>query len=200
MSDNDSLPPPQSASPQQAQHQTPPDLSWARPLKQFGLLAAGAGFMAASIAITRRSVMRKRMATIPKFYSSNRDGLRFDAQDRSLLAAEAFGLATLNVTSFGFLLVGGISWGFDLSTTAEMRERSKEAIRRKGGTVSAEEEAELEKMMLDLMERMGMDTPEKPETPETPEKTDTPGTPDALDSPILTQLLNESKEDDSKKD
>ncbi|KAI8722180.1 Altered inheritance of mitochondria protein 11 [Fusarium sp. LHS14.1] len=137
---------------------------WTRPLKQFGLFFAGAGFMAASIAISRRSVLRRRLDSLPKFYSSNRQTVKFDSADRSLLAVQALGLATLNVISFAVLLVGGISWGFDLSSVQELRERSQAAIRRPG-LVNPEDEKEMEKMMEDLMARLGMDKPAPSEKP-----------------------------------
>ncbi|CAM1502123.1 Fc.00g041070.m01.CDS01 [Cosmosporella sp. VM-42] len=150
------------------QQETSPASPWIRPLKQFGLFAAGAGFLAASIAISRRSVLRRRLHTIPSFYTSNRAGPKFDSSDRSLMAVEALGLATLNVMSFGIALVGGVAWGFDLSSTSELRERSQAAIRRKGFTnVSPEDEEEMKNMMSDLLGRLGMDKPEGPETPGT---------------------------------
>ncbi|RSL53767.1 hypothetical protein CEP53_007641 [Fusarium sp. AF-6] len=137
---------------------------WTRTLKQFGLFCAGAGFMAASVAISRRSVLRRQLDSMPKFYSSNRQPVKFDSADRSLLAVQALGLATLNVMSFAVMLVGGISWGFNLSSVQELRERSQAAIRRPG-LVNPEDEKEMEKMMEDLMARLGMDKPTPSEKP-----------------------------------
>lgn len=141
-----------------------PPSSWARAMKQFGFFAAGAGFMAASVAVTRRSVVLRRLETIPKFYSSNRNKLIVDSSDRSLMAAEALGLATLNVMSFGVMLVGGIAWAFDLSSVEELRMRSQAAVQ-KSGIVNPEDEEQMEQMMNDLLARLGMDKPEKPEAP-----------------------------------
>ncbi|KAJ4248937.1 hypothetical protein NW757_008051 [Fusarium falciforme] len=149
------------AAPTEVPSTSPP---WTRQLKQFGLFFAGAGFMAASVAISRRSVLRRRLDSLPKFYSSNRQPVKFDSADRSLLAVQALGLATLNVMSFAVLLVGGISWGFDLSSIQELRERSQAAIRRPG-LVNPEDEKEMEKMMEDLMARLGMDKPTASEKP-----------------------------------
>ena len=141
-----------------------PPPTWTRQLKQFGLFAAGAGFMAASVAISRRAVLRRRLDTLPKFYSSNRNKTVFDSSDRSLMAVQALGLATLNVMSFGVMLIGGISWAFDLSSVDELRARSQAAIRRPG-IVNPEDEEQLEQMMSDLLARLGMDKSEKPEAP-----------------------------------
>ncbi|KAF7544666.1 hypothetical protein G7Z17_g9770 [Cylindrodendrum hubeiense] len=149
---------PQDTSPQDKS----PVPSWARSFRQFGLLFAGAGFLAASVAISRRSVMRRRLDSLPKFYSSNRDPIKFDYSDRSGLAAQALGLATLNVMSFGVMLVGGIGWSFDLSSIEELQTRTRAAIRRPGNLVNPEDEAHMEEMMEELMTRMGMDKPAPP--------------------------------------
>jgi hypothetical protein len=120
--------------------------------------------MAASVFITRRSVVRRQLDAFPKFYVGNRTPPRFDSSDRSLLAVQAFGLATLNVMSFGVLLVGGISWGWDLCSMRELRERSQAALRRQGRqTVDPEEEKALKEMMDHLLAKMGMQIPEEGE-------------------------------------
>ncbi|KAF4984415.1 hypothetical protein FZEAL_377 [Fusarium zealandicum] len=143
----------------------PPTYSpWVRQARQMGLLFAGAGFMAASIAIARRSVLRRRIDSLPRFYTGNRSPAKFDSADRSLLAASALGLATLNVMSFAVFLVGGISWSFDLCSIRELSVRSQAAVRRQG-VVDPEDEEKMEAMMEDLMARMGMDKPEPSETP-----------------------------------
>ncbi|KAM0252425.1 hypothetical protein ACHAP5_001072 [Fusarium lateritium] len=141
-----------------------PEPSWNRSLKQFGLLLSGAGFLAASVAVSRRSVLRMRRSSMPKFYSSNRHLAKFDAEDRSFLAAQALGLATLNVMSFGVLLVGGISWAYDLSSIEELKQRTQ-AVTRRPGSMNPEEEKAMEEMMEDLMGKLGMEKPEKPQKP-----------------------------------
>lgn len=137
-----------------------------RKLHQLGLFFAGAAFMAASVAVSRRSVIRRRLETVPAFHTSNRAPARFDGADRVGLAAAALGLATLNVASFGVLLTGGIAWGFDLCSVAELRERTQAALRRPGNYRDADPaaEKELEDMMKTLLERLGMDAtpPERP--------------------------------------
>ncbi|KAF4998165.1 hypothetical protein FGRMN_3369 [Fusarium graminum] len=138
-----------------------PQPSWERSLKQFGLLLSGAGFLAASVAVSRRSVLRMRRSSFPKFYCDNRTPVKFDSEDRSFLAAQALGLATLNVMSFGVLLVGGISWAYDLSSIEELRQRTR-AVTRRPGALNPEEEKAMEEMMEDLMGKLGMEKPEKP--------------------------------------
>ncbi|KAK0390922.1 hypothetical protein NLU13_0425 [Sarocladium strictum] len=133
-----------------------------RNIRQLGLFFTGAAFMAASVFVTRRSVVRRQIESFPKFYVSNRSPPRFDSSDRSLLAVQAFGLATLNVMSFGVLLTGGISWGWDLCSMRELRERSQAALRRPGRQgVDPEEEKALKEMMDGLLAKMGMQTPEE---------------------------------------
>ncbi|KAJ4140248.1 hypothetical protein NW768_001604 [Fusarium equiseti] len=140
---------------------TPYQSTWDRSFRQFGLLLTGAGFLAASVAVSRRSVLRMRQNSFPKFYSSNRAPMKIDSAERSLLAAQALGLATLNVMSFGVMLVGGISWAFDLSSIAELRERTQAAVRRPG-SVNPEDEKAMEELMEELMGKLGMEKPQKP--------------------------------------
>ena len=139
-----------------------------RKLHQIGLFFVGASFMAASVAVSRRSVIRRRLQTIPAFHTSNRAPARFDGTDRLGLAVSALGLATLNVMSFGVLLTGGIAWGFDLCSIAELRERTQAALRRpRSGNWDPADEKELEDMMKTLLDRLGMDStpPESPAKP-----------------------------------
>ncbi|KAI5464093.1 hypothetical protein BGZ63DRAFT_421172 [Mariannaea sp. PMI_226] len=136
-----------------------PEPSWTRTLKQFGFFITGAGFLAASVAVSRRSVIRRQLESVPKFYSSNRSPVKFDSVDRSQMAAQALGLATLNVMSFGVMLLGGLSWGFDISSVEELQARSRKVMRGRSVHVSPEDEAEMEAMVADLMGRLGMRKP-----------------------------------------
>ena len=111
--------------------------------------------MAASIAVARRSVLRRQLESFPKFYSGNRVMHKIDSGERSLMAVQALGLATLNVTSFGILMTGGIAWAFDLCDVRELRARTQAALRRPG-TFSEEDEKEMEQMMGSILEKLGM--------------------------------------------
>lgn len=109
---------------------------------------------------------------MPKFYASNRHVPKMDGNDKQLLAAHAFSLATLNVMSFGVLLVGGISWAFNLSSVEELRQRTRESIARDSAVpTNPDEEKALEEMMDSLLAKLGMDKPgvEKPEDPQAEE-------------------------------
>ena len=143
-----------------------------RQLKQFGLCFAGAGFLAASIAISRRSVLRMRTATFPPYYISNRSPAnKVDSADRGLIAVRALGLATLNVMSFGVFLVGGISWGFDLSSVAELRQRTRNHLAKPSNLSTEDEkkmEQELEKILDSVYAKLGIKRPESEPTPDLP--------------------------------
>ncbi|KAM6481386.1 hypothetical protein HDV62DRAFT_363862 [Trichoderma sp. SZMC 28011] len=132
--------------------------SWNRPLKQFSLFFLGAAFTAASIGVSRRSVVRRQRDSFPKFYSSNTVGPQEGANSEgAVLGAHALGLATLNVSSFAVMLIGGLSWAFDLSSVEELRTKTRAALQRPGGEVSPEDEKEFEQMMDNLMAKLGMD-------------------------------------------
>ncbi|GAB0132047.1 hypothetical protein EsDP_00000497 [Epichloe bromicola] len=153
-----SAPSPTSAPAPPTRDASPPMTPLQRNVKQLGLLFAGAGFMAASIAVARRSVLRRQLESFPKFYSGNRVVHKVDSGERSLMAVQALGLATLNVTSFGIMLTGGIAWAFDLYELRELRERTQTALRRPGN-LSKEDEKEMEKMMASVLDKLGMQKP-----------------------------------------
>lgn len=142
--------------------QRPPDTPLMRHLKQAGLCLAGAGFLAASVAVSRRSVVRMKALSYPAFYSSNRNTRRADKADGGVVAVQALGLATLNVMSFGIMLVGGISWAFDLSSVAELRERTQNHIRNSQAPLTEDEkqlEAEMEKIVDGIYSKLGLTRP-----------------------------------------
>lgn len=151
-----------------------PQSPLSRNIRQLGLFFSGAAFMAASIFITRRSVVRRQIDAFPRFYTHNRYPPRIDSSDRSLLAASALGLATLNVMSFGVMLVGGISWAWDLCSVTELRERSRQAVRGSGKELNPEEEKAIKEMMDGLLSKLGMEFPEEGEKSDVePTKEDT---------------------------
>ncbi|KAF4124613.1 hypothetical protein GMORB2_5279 [Geosmithia morbida] len=148
------------ASGQTTTTQPPSQSPFSRQIRQVGLYLAGAGFLAASVAVSRRSVIRMRAATIPPFYVSNRAPI--NADDKGIIAARALGLATLNVMSFGVMLLGGIGWAFDLTSMSELRERTQAQLT-KPTNLSREDEDEVEeemnKMIDSLYEKLGMTKP-----------------------------------------
>lgn len=113
-----------------------------RSRRQLGLFAAGAGFFALSSFITRRSIVRRYKASIPKFYQpSNR--LNYDVNG-AMEAFEALNIATINVISVGMMTGGGLLWAFDIASLDDMRKKVRtnlgvDDIRKDG---DAEEEIE----------------------------------------------------------
>jgi hypothetical protein len=92
-----------------------------RSRRQLGLLAAGVGFFAISTAITRRSIVRRYKATIPKFYQpSNRPNVQVNG---AMEAFEALNIATVNVLSVGMMVTGGMLWAFDISSLKDLRSK-----------------------------------------------------------------------------
>ncbi|KAI9808626.1 MAG: hypothetical protein M1825_003777 [Sarcosagium campestre] len=123
---------PQSQSRQQQQQ---------RPHKQLPIFLAGATFFALSALTTRRSVYRRRLASIPAFYSpSNRGPTGADGSVSGALEAfEALTIATINVTSFSIMMVGGLLWAFRIDGMEDLRSRFRGAL---GDTSHADEELE----------------------------------------------------------
>lgn len=119
-----------------------PSITSPRSLRQFSLFCAGSTFFALSVLITRRAVVRRYAATIPRFYRPSNE-----PTDRvvngPLEAVEALSLATLNVTSFMLMMAGGALWAFDISTAEEMRRKIPRRTR-PGGSERLEQEAEQE--------------------------------------------------------
>lgn len=109
--------------------------------------------------------MRLRKTSYPHFYWSNRTpASRMDSSDKGVIAARALGLATLNVTGFGIMLVGGIGWAFDLSSIEELSHRTRRSLMRPGVIDSEGEkqvEAEMERFMDGIYEKLGLEKPEK---------------------------------------
>jgi len=98
-------------------------------MRQLGLFFAGAGFLAASMVVTRRAVTRKKLATFPKFYhQSHRDQPPSGKEGNPLLAVEALFLATLNTASFFMMLSGGAAWALDISSLDDLRRMARRKI------------------------------------------------------------------------
>jgi hypothetical protein len=97
-----------------------------RSRRQLGLFAAGASFFALSSFITRRSIVRRYKASIPKFYQpSNR--LNYEVNG-AMEAFDALNIATINVLSVGMMLSGGLLWAFDIASLDDMRRKVRTNI------------------------------------------------------------------------
>lgn len=159
-------PPASSTEPQPPQSSQPPENTIPQPqpeprssvfsersLKQLGIFFAGAGFLALSTLITRRSVVRKTRATIPKFYNQSNRPVNKMGSDSSLIALEALNLATLNVMGFGIMTTGGIAWAFDISSIDDLRRMARRHIGPPGGKTDEEAEREIEEWVAKVLLR-----------------------------------------------
>lgn len=97
------------------------DLFSKRSMKQLGLFFGGACFFGISSLITRRSLVRRYQATVPKFYQpSNR---QVEGVNGAMEAFDALTVATANVLSVGMMTAGGALWAFDISSLEDMRSK-----------------------------------------------------------------------------
>ncbi|KAF2763795.1 hypothetical protein EJ03DRAFT_53708 [Teratosphaeria nubilosa] len=97
-----------------------------RQRRQDGLLYGGLVFTALSALITRRTLIRKRLPPPSTFSPSNTPPPPVNG---GLEAAEALGLATLNVFSIGMLALGAFMKVFDVGEIEDLRDQ----IRRSAG-------------------------------------------------------------------
>ncbi|KAI6247305.1 hypothetical protein HI914_04207 [Erysiphe necator] len=94
---------------------------FSRSLRQFSIFAAGAGLFAVSMAITRRSIVRKYHKDIPKFFNSSYP--RNIEINGAMDALEALNLATLNICSVALMTTGGMLWALDISSLDDVKKR-----------------------------------------------------------------------------
>lgn len=136
-----------------------PDEQFRRSAKQLGLFFAGAGFLAMSTLVTRRAVARKIAESSPRLFHPSHHGLRpapRNAEEKGqdqLVAAEALGLATLNVFGFGILLTGGLMWAFDISNLEDLRTKARAKLYGANGAVDEAAEKEIEEWIADVLSR-----------------------------------------------
>ncbi|KAK5635774.1 hypothetical protein RRF57_011486 [Xylaria bambusicola] len=133
--------------------ETRPSILSQRSLKQLGLFFAGAGFLSLATFITRRSIARKQIATIPKFYTQSNRPVDNMGSDSSLIALEALNLATLNVLGFGIMMTGGVSWAFNISSIDDLRRLARKHVGPSGGRTDEEAEREVEEWVANVLLR-----------------------------------------------
>ena len=129
--------------------------SWlsGRSLKQFSVFAAGATCVVLSTLVTRRALARKYLSIKPAglFSPSN----KVPEAQGSLDAAQALTLATMNVGSFGLMMVGGGLWAFDISSMNELRAKVRRGMGTDGNEeVDAELEEDIEEWMAVMLARL----------------------------------------------
>ncbi|KAK0723822.1 hypothetical protein B0T21DRAFT_350972 [Apiosordaria backusii] len=137
-----------------------------RSLRQMGLMAAGGGFLALSILVTRRAIARQMIMSRLKYYSSNPIALPSQPLKKDpLIAFTALNYATLNTMAFGIMFVGGLSWAFNISTLEELRQASQYSMARSiSSAMGGEEDKEAEKELVEWMaKQLNMALPNKPE-------------------------------------
>ncbi|KUI61919.1 Altered inheritance of mitochondria protein 11 [Cytospora mali] len=135
------------------------DEQFRRSAKQLGMFFAGAGFLVLSTMITRRAVARKIADSTPRLFQPSHLGPRppprlheEKSQDQAI-AAEALGLATLNVFSFGIMLTGGLMWAFDLSNVEDLRTKARAKLYGANGVVDEAAEQQIEEWIADVLSR-----------------------------------------------
>lgn len=122
-----------------------------RSRRQLGLFFAGAGFFAISAMITRRSLVRRYKATIPKFYHpSNRPNFQVNG---AMEAFEALNIATVNVLSVSMMLGGGFLYAFDIASLDDMRRKLRSRIGVDGLRTDQEVEEEIKEWFATVLER-----------------------------------------------
>ncbi|TVY94461.1 Altered inheritance of mitochondria protein [Lachnellula willkommii] len=122
-----------------------------RSRRQLGLFFAGAGFFAVSMAITRRSLVRRYKATIPKFYQpNNRPGFEVNG---AMEAFEALNIATINVLSVSMMVSGGFLWALDISSLDDMRRKVRINMGMDASREDSEAEEEIEEMIATILAR-----------------------------------------------
>ncbi|KAK4239359.1 hypothetical protein C8A03DRAFT_32613 [Achaetomium macrosporum] len=141
-SQQEPLPPPPTQQPEE-----PNSFFSKRSRRELGLFFGGAVFFYSSVMITRRAILRHRVASRMQFYQPNQFNGRThqDASQRNpLLAFEALNLATLNTIAFAIMMVGGACWAFDISTIEDLRRRTRASMEAAtGGTLDEAAEKEV---------------------------------------------------------
>ncbi|KAH6671764.1 hypothetical protein B0J14DRAFT_564362 [Halenospora varia] len=122
-----------------------------RSARQLGLFAFGTAFFAASTVITRRSLVRRYKATVPKFYQqSNRPNTDVNG---AMEAFEALNIATINVVSVGIMATGGLLWAFDISSLDDMRRKVRTKMGATGSLEDKDAEEEIEEWFATVLSR-----------------------------------------------
>jgi len=122
-----------------------------RSRRQLGLFAAGVGFFAVTTAITRRSIVRRYKASIPKFYQpSNR--LNYEVNGATE-AFEALNIATINVFSVSMMVSGGLLWAFDIASIDDMRKKVRTNLGVDTIRTDQDEEEEIEEWFATVLAR-----------------------------------------------
>ncbi|KAI5271220.1 hypothetical protein E4T47_05414 [Aureobasidium subglaciale] len=124
----------------------------ARTVRQLSLFFAGATFFGLSLVVTRRAVARKLAASAPRQFTPS----NFQPKDVNggVEAAQAFALATLNVTSAAMMATGGMMYALDVTDTEDMRSKFRKSWGfERTALEEAEQDEEMEKMVKEFMDK-----------------------------------------------
>lgn len=136
-----------------------PEEQFRRSVGQFGLFAAGAGFLTLSTLITRRAVARRMVESAPRMFQPSHHGPvvpprgQKDKGDDAFVAVEALGLATLNVISFGVMMTGGFMWAFDISNIEDLRRKARATLYGADGVVDQAAEQQVEEWIAEVLSK-----------------------------------------------
>lgn len=121
-----------------------------RERRQDALLFGGIAFTCLSLLVTRRTLLRKHGAYPKTFTPSNAPPPPVSG---GLDAAEALGLATLNVCSFAMVAAGGLMKYFDIGDLEDMREQVRRGIGFDVYGGDSEADKEMEAWVADVLSR-----------------------------------------------
>jgi hypothetical protein len=112
----------------------------------------GVAFFGLSTLITRRSLSKRFRANIPSYYQPN---TRPNEINGGLEAFEALNVATLNVTAFSVMTIGGLLWATDISTVDDARVKVRGAMGLEGESAEVQRQAneEFEEWLASVLAR-----------------------------------------------
>lgn len=116
------------------------------------LLLGGSIFFLLSTLITRRSLSRRRLASIPPYYTSSIN--HKPPINGAMEALEALNIATINVASLAMIGVGSAMHLFDINTLDDMRRKVRGGLGVDGSGRSEQQvEEELEEWVVTVLNR-----------------------------------------------
>ncbi|KAI1971585.1 hypothetical protein LOZ51_006745 [Ophidiomyces ophidiicola] len=116
------------------------------------LLIGGSIFFALSALITRRSLSRRRIASIPPYYTSATN--HKPPVNGAMEALEALNIASINVVSLAMLGVGGAMHAFEINTLDDLRRKVRGGLGADGSGRSEQQvEEELEEWVVTVLNR-----------------------------------------------
>lgn len=116
------------------------------------LLLGGIAFFCFSSLVTRRALHRRRLASIPPFYTSS--VYHQPRVNGAIEAIEALNIATINVVSVSMVFVGGALCALNVNSLDDMRRLIRGGTGADGtGRTETDLEAELEEWIAGVLDR-----------------------------------------------